>query len=360
MTTNGTQEEIMIPSILAREIRPIVNWEEWLTIWDKASTFDEMLGLLHVGFNVTAPYCNFWDSPSNPAPNRNDQIGRIVFYFSLADGWNDSTLLELPSDGRTEYEHGRDKRGNTVSVSPSEVRRLLAEKAFSLLCTNFFKSDNFPDSDDMSGRSRTDFMRAWEAFIFNDRLFPVILKFFRPQKNRWNDSIIIRNLNHRDEQLPCEKQLHSFLQNFTIFLWNWEEREVDSYDSDKTKKEKENHNAALGARVKEAMVWMIEVLYLLKRLDVLEKWTLRLNQECLIKLEEIALRSELSRHAGVVKEDRQVRTLEESCYAGSRAGWFLMRYRVMTSEYARLREIRETEIKVEQASRQLAELTAKK
>ena len=38
--------------LLSREIRPLYNWHEWLARWDAALTAEELLGLLHVGFNV--------------------------------------------------------------------------------------------------------------------------------------------------------------------------------------------------------------------------------------------------------------------------------------------------------------------
>ena len=40
-----------VHDLFTREIRPIKDWQEWLERWQAAVTMDEMLGLLHVGFD---------------------------------------------------------------------------------------------------------------------------------------------------------------------------------------------------------------------------------------------------------------------------------------------------------------------
>lgn len=88
----------------------------------------------------------------------------------------------------------------------------------------------------------------------------------------------------------------------------------------------------------------------------MRKWILQLDQACVDKLKEIALRNTIT-DTNLVKKERQVLTLDEARFLGYPVAWFLEERELKLRERERLREIREAERSVEQANSKLAELT---
>jgi len=351
-TLKGAEKEEEIHTTLTREIHPICNLAEFFVRWQAAKTFEEMLGLLHVGFNVSLGRGQYGEKEY-------DEIDRLIFYFTIADKWVDKYLLRLPKDGDTEYVVGYDlKTGYVIKKKLSELRQELARKAFDMLCTNFFSRIELLGG----GRNGNDFADKWEETIVSERFFPIILNFFRTEKERFGDDIVIRNLSRRyDKRSHNERQAVEFLLNLAKFLWGWKEPEPNELPYDNNEKRKYlEYLAALRSRVDGAKPWMIEILTQLDELDVLRKWTLELNVACIAKLEEIALRNEFSEHLHPVVKTRPVDTIEEACYLGSNAGWFLKFHELKTREYRRLNAILEAERGKIEADRTIEKLSAKK
>jgi hypothetical protein len=344
--------EVAIHTLLTREIRPIHNWHEWLAYWQATENLEWMESLLHVGFNVSLERSKYGEKVY-------DRVDRIIFYFTIADGWADDSLLELSTDKNEEYVVGRDAHGNTIRKKQRELRQQLARKAFDMLCPNLFKVELMG-----GGRHGDQFGEVWERDIVSERLFPVIQNFFRAEKDRYGDNRI-RNLSHGwlCERSHSEQQAEIFLLNLAKFVWAWKEPDASfGYrGSDKEEEEIEKRFAEMRIRVDTAKPWMVEVLAKLNRLDALREWILELDAACLAKLKEIAFRTELSkgwRHP--VAKYRPVATLDEACFVDSKAAWLIQEHALKTREYKRLTAIREAEWKREEAERSIKELTGKK
>jgi len=327
-----------------QEIRTISNWHEWLAHWEKAETFQWKNSLLHDGFTISLERAQYGEKEY-------DEIDRIAFYFDIADGWADEYLHKLPTDGTKEYFLGYDENWHKIVKNPSQLRQLLALKAFDVLCLNFFKMKLGE-----GGRRGEQFNHEWASQIVSERLFPIIQNFFRIEKGQNNDEMRTRNLARLLKQSHNERQAVAFLLNLAKFLWVWEAPDTTYWGP--LKDEEDKRFAEMRVRVDTAKVWMTEVLVNLDKLDVLREWILELDKACLAKLKEIAMRSMFELGLHPVTEDRPVATLDEACYAGSMAAWFLKEHWLRTREHQRLTAIRDAEERRAELDRKIDELTA--
>src|ERR1035437_271149 len=206
-----------------------------------------------------------------------------------------------------------------------------------MLCLNFFKPELHADQRDEN------YQECWERGTVTERLFPVIMNFFRPEKEKFGDRIEIRNLTGRDKLSHNEEQANDFLVKLCWFLWAWRGNDVKDWIKESEQAEAARQNIVMRTRVEGAKPWAIEILSHLGKLGILDK-VLELSEGCLAKLKEIAMRNELSRHYFPVEKDRQIANLEEACYMGSPAAWFLKRYELRLHEHQRLTAILEAEI----------------
>jgi len=334
--------------LLSREIRPLYNWHEWLARWDAALTAEELLGLLHVGFNVPL-------DRSEHGEKGYDAVDRVLFYFAIADGWADSDLLELPTDRKN---FGGD------AFARVKRRQELACKAFDMLCLNFFTEVVDYNYGDPA------FKEDWGENIISGRFFSVVQRFFKAEEPRpYSFARRIRNLSLRQEkQSHNEERAVNFILALTGFVWQWREQHKDwdyvaeGKEKERGKREEKEYNTATRSRIDSAKPWLIEVLTHLDKLDGL--WKLRdhrellltLDESCLAKLAEIALRSELVKGRHPVTEGRPVATVNEACLVGSRAAWFLKKYELMHAEHRRLTAILKAEQAKASADRKLQTL----
>ncbi len=339
MTTKTEGKEKTAPEIhdlFSREIRPIRNWHEFLERWQVAVTLEEMLGLLHAGFNVSSfdqEQHDIWGFQS---------VDRLTFYFKIADGWVSSMLLRVSADYRI-VNYG-------IQKTSAELRQILARKAFEMLCQHFFRPE------EMDGSCRGNRFVKLHFFLINYRvLFPAIQHFFRPEEGLYcGRRIVIRNLSDRRERLHFEKQAIIFLLDLAVFLFGWREQRIENWVNPE---EVSAQNTEIRTWVDSAKLWMIEVLAFLDRLDILNPEILNLDEDCLAKLLEIALRARLDRFYDCYsKKDRLVKNLDEACLADSSAALFLMRQGVVKREHDRLRVIRQAEEELASAQAEIARL----
>ncbi len=342
--------EVKIHTTLTRETRPYRNFHEVIEGWQAAKNQNEMLGALHWGYRVSLEKGSWQE-------REYDAIDRHIFYLTQADGWADEHLLQLPGDDRIKhYFVGYSSEGHQIYKRPAELRREVAQKAFDMFCLNFLgKVQLF-----VRGRHGDEFTREWEQTIISERLFPVIQRFYRAQKTVC-ERIEIRNLSHLclDEKRSHNEELAlEFLVKLAKFILGWREPEI-LYGSDKEGEKK--CLVATCARIDAAKPWMIEILAWLDRIDVLRKWILELDKACLAKLKEIAMRNEFDGYyPSPVRERRPVVTLDEACYLGSKAAWFLKEHELRIREHKRLTAIQEAEKQIKEAGRQIEELAAVK
>jgi len=331
-----------------REIRLIRNWCEWLFLWQKAETLEEMLGLLHVGFNVSLKYHWKFDDKEY------DEFDRLISYFTIADGWRDKSLLQLPEDkGKNFRIHDYENAVVMTAGTPSDLRQLVARKAFNMLCLNFFRRMK------LERQHRGKYNHEWEELVVSGQFFLVIQKFFAAEEARVGRDIEIRNLSRLDGQRSNnERQAVNFLLNLAEFLWGWREEDLLQYCSDENAiKKYEEYSANVRTHIDAAKPWMIEVLNFLNRLDILQPWIIELNDECLIKLKEISFRNtELSKFIHPISESRPVATLNEACYVGSNAAWLLKKHELKTIVHTRLKGIQEAEEKIAEANSRIKDL----
>ena len=341
---SAKKEAEEVRSLISRKVRPFRNWSEWLDRWNQAEVLEEMLGLLHAGFQV--PYY-----PCNSTEKEYTRLNCVIFYLAIADGWQHHHWLENKDD-RTYFSGWKGEEFNCES----KLRRMLASKAFKMLCQNFFGKFDKPQKD-----AQEYSQREWLEIIHSEKLLPAIQNFFRRQGvEGMISSNSIRNLPGPDwkaNQSPEVKTALGFLLNLAEVLWEWKEASIQRY-CDPTEDELKKQ-ASGRARVEAAKLWMIEVLSMHEQLGFLSKRMLSLNAGCIEKLKEIAMRTELSSYSHHVSSSRPVETLEEAILAGSREALFLKRHEVAVAEDRRLREIKEAERQKNEAEEKLRKITRK-
>lgn len=335
--------------LLTQDIRPISNWHEWLIRFQVVETLEGKLGLIHTGFNMPLERMGY-------AEKNYDETDRIIFYLSVADGWNDYDLLKIPGDEGKEYRVGRDKCGNILIETPCGIRKIIAQKAFNLLCLNFFKMDILYDVH------RERFNDEWRDIVVSKRLFPVIQNFFRAEK-RWDGEVYIFNLSNNDDKSHNGHLAINFLLNLARFIWEgWKERDLAIWKPTKCQiiEEHEKNNAELRSRRESAKLWMIEVLSHLNQLGVLRKWLLQLTKPEVTKLKEIAMRKKFTTCTEPIYEDRPVESIEEAFFLGSSAARLLKEYEQTKATYDILDKRHDLKQKKKEIERAEEELSAKK
>ncbi len=322
--TQENETEAVHP-LLSKEVGPIRNWHEWLEYWNRADNYQWMESLLHTGFNVPL-------EKMSSEEKEYDELDRYIFYFSVADGWAHHWKSEGSWRDEKEYDIGvRGTNGSSRKFTIPQLRRRLATKAFDILCLNLFRVELR-----LSGES--EFYWSWERHIASKKLFPVIVNFFRIEKSKFGSGAEIINLSQcfHGEKSHNEQHAVNFLLHLVEFMWECKNNWITSTPA--------TERDEMIIRVNEAKPWMIEILAELGKLDKLRRWILDLDKTCLSKIKEIAMRNRLTgfRDRGE-NEDRFVSSLDEACYAGSKAAWFLKEHELMQKESKRLEAIRESE-----------------
>lgn len=331
--------------LLVREIRPPRNWFEWRQCWEASTTTHQLAGLLHGGFNVGFGRYEYGEQEYN-------YIDRLETYFAVADGWAEGYYQlqsEEDEDKDKEYFVGYDKHGNPQQNELWELRQQLARKAFDMLTHNFFK----PEVED-AHRARRRGESFWGREILSGRLLPIILDFFRIEMGSGGS---IRNLSGREEPPRDQQHAVGFLLELIKVIFRWEEKKIESWTPKPDEVAK--RNVETRERVESAKLWAIEVLACLYKLDLLwdiygvqsSAWGkfVELEEPCVAKLREIALRTKLDECFTRVSKTRPVDTLEEACYAGSRVAWFLKKYELAKAEHERLSAIQKAEWDAQEA-----------
>lgn len=347
MGEKSEQKYVPAHESFMQKVAPIGTWSEWLKLAYAATSFEQKVGLLHAGFDVKMGRREMYGAPDYTP------FDRLEFYFGVADGWTESDHFRTKGvswQDEPEYEVGHDKNWNRIRRKESDQRQLLARKAFSMLVSKYFTELSWVEEANYNGRE-TGGEHEIRRFLSSPE-FLAIQKFFRVEEGR------VYNLSSkRDEENHWQKKIFEFLLWLPPLLWNWTEKEIRSYDSEEVIQKKELQNLTEAGVVAEAKIWMIEVLSALDELDLLERWILELDEPCLAKLKELALRNTFRSHAWPVSSDRPVANLEEACFLNSPAAWLLKKHGVMTAEYFRLVSISNAEKEIEAAQRKVAALS---
>jgi hypothetical protein len=326
--------------LLEKQIRPIHNWHEWLKRWEEARYFQELESLLHCGFNVS------FELGTN-GEKKYDNIDRVLFYLSVADGWSRYDSFEKAEERGSRYLFIWSMEGVYLHKTPAELRRQLARKAFDILCLNFFKLK-------IEIEGHEEYKKFWNQLVSAEQLLPAIQKFFRVEKTIFNDYVVC-NLFGQSEASHNQKLAVNFLVKLIDFIWKWKMPYLNDWEKDQ-----EPFFLAIEARLNKVKPWTIEVLSLLRMLDNLRDHLLDFDEPCLAKLKEIARLAKLEKfHHHPVEEDRLVATLEEACYVGSKSALLLKEHEIKMVEHKRLSGIQEATWAKERAEKKIAELSAK-
>jgi hypothetical protein len=339
MKIEGTADAIRSNPLLMHHLDSIKNWNQWMKHWRKTETVEEMVGLLHAGFDIPDSYGN---SPLEKSHETESKIDRILFYLSLADGWTSPIKTE----------------GEELNSEKPLMRQEVAEKAFEMLCCNFFGEQPKQHSSgdpNLREKDRHITQVEWEK-----KVHPLILKalmnFFRVKVTSSNFVTVSNIARHRSNF----KLVRPFLIGLSRFLFTWQKHYVSSFD---TKESSVAHktNGQFGKILPEARLWMIEILAHLHEIDELKHR--ELDQACVEKIKEIAMREAFETHdslqvLGVPANRRPVTSLDEACYLGSECAWLLKYRELMDRESARLKALGEAEKKIEAAQREARALQA--
>jgi hypothetical protein len=291
--------------LCSKSLCPISSWSAWLMLWESADTMEILKGLLHCGFDV--PLLHPVSQKTTPAGDR------VRFYLMVAEGWTGWPKLSSSVDGvdLPLYSYG----GKNVGISG--LRQIVAKKAFEVLCQGFFKKQN--------GLSRESQDLFFEAIVSDDRLFGALKHFFRCSCGSIGDHIIM-NLANRNRFTFLvshnEELAISFLLGLANFLW------TRSPLNQSGGQESASYEDKMRQSLEKARPWMVDVLSYLGELEGFfqPKILLKLDQPCLNKLRDIALRSNLSLSP---LSYRKVENIEEACLAGSPAARLLVLYETM-------------------------------
>ena len=313
--------EIPFHNLFSREIRPINGWKEWLDIWNEARTMEQMIGLLHCGFDVEESCGRREDPP---------KVDRLTFYFGIADGWRDTDLLGLPRENQIWQRYERyDEYGKLITKYPKDLRKMVAKKAFEMLCQKVFKEDLF-DGDLFS--------RFWADVVATEGFLSLVQNFFAWQERPMSSGYYLRNLEHRTKyQSHLEREAVGFIKNLATLVWDIR-RGMSS-----------NGVAQKSELLFMARPWTVEILSALGEYDMLREWLMYFDKTSLLKLQEIAMRGILSPlkcydgHFELVRNERPVADLDEACFLGSRAAWLLKEYELKKRVHGRLEAITRAE-----------------
>lgn len=349
LSGNTAPSEVPTHPLFVREIRPINDWSEFLRLWNATTSYEQMLGLLHIGFEVPL-------NTGGISEQGFDYTDRLKFYFEIANGWSE-TDWHWKSPGSEEHPSHLD------GITSSSLRKKLATKAFTVLCSEFFNIEKFCSGYRRHHNSDPTIEMHWIQLLMNEHLFPVVKEFFRIEvKNREGSRIQNLSAAWHNGRIHGEERAINALLMLAPFLFNWTETKIESYDYEKEKAEKVERNTAMRAIVDDAMPWMIEVLHDLAGLSVLMPWITDLNEACLSKFKEIAMRSQLSasNQNHHVNNDRQVASLDEARLVGSKAARFLAEYELAMKQTERLIAIQQAEWARDKAGEVITSLSSSK
>lgn len=292
--------------LLTIDMNPISNYHAWLQAFIAPSDSDTKEGLLHKGFEKSLGKADY----SEPEYTEAD---RIIFYLSIADGWEDGSNL---------------LRGEEIKLYPQStpkmqaIRMSLAKKAISVLYQNSFKV--WVDRGD-------DRYVYYEKMVTSRELLPILMYFF--SKEQKDKTLAPRNGVH---SYPTSSHLSEQLAKFLIMLiqailfWDADDLLAGREYSRMAPAEKLVFGELVDTETErffKAKVWAVEMLSSLHKLDVLEKGCMArsfIDDTVVYALQAIELRETI-----VIKgETMKVKNHHQALKAGSKAAWILAKHYV--------------------------------
>lgn len=275
--------------LFSRKIRNIIDWKEWLDLWQKANTFEELYGLIQTGFN-----CGTYADDSLE--------DRICFYFDLADGYNNEISAQLTGDSRK----------NQKNIES------LAKKAFGVLCDNFFASDNEQRQP------------LWKRFIAKEKIFKKLLWFFRPTGFGVENNFPSAIYTSSKKEFGI---INEFLANFYTYVLKYKP-EV-SFTG--VKKELE---VTVEKMLAEARPFIVAMMEESGHLKILMDKEINLDDDSMAQLYRMSMTKHWSFNVARIDE---YSSLEEAIYFGSRPAVYYKIMQIKKEEAERQKKIKELE-----------------
>ena len=286
--------------IIARKMDLIFNWHHWLTLWAEATTLEQMLGLLHCGFTVSLN--KKYGEP------KYEEVDRVAFFLEIADGWADESSLRAKGEDRDRetFTLGYDKNGNPNRYSEAGLRKMIARKAFELLCVNYFNHEP---------KYRDEYSSKWSELVVSAKIYPLLQHFFRVVRCD-HEQAKLANVGDSWRPTHHDEIVKAFMLNLANFVWEYK---LKTRAWEKRSSEDEQKDEEFQARLDASKPWLIEVLRFYDELGRLRKHLLNLDKPCLAKLGELAMRNEIKEWPN----NRPVANLNEARYVRSKAAWLL-------------------------------------
>ncbi|MES2994613.1 MAG: hypothetical protein V4681_01055 [Patescibacteria group bacterium] len=200
--------------LLEKKIIGIASWEQWLKRWQDVTTAEELISLLHYGFDAGG----------------SDIYAKATFYFGIADGHaeRDGKFIGSRSDDagrqyRTDGMQTSLRRSNPpqeYDYTSVELRRLIAKKAWEVLCVKFFGGW----VSNQGSRANPGWFHYWGGREQDLELLKLLFDFLDPKHG-------INNLPTDEDH--HRKVLENFMQAFIKTAWNVGERSIYPGDAQK-------------------------------------------------------------------------------------------------------------------------------
>lgn len=336
--------QTQVHPLLIREIRPIENWGEWVSRWNEAKGYEELIGLLHCGFDVRmGGYKN---------PGEYTYIDRMLFYFNVAEKWTSERIATPGIFWQDEPKYNYWVKDHQEEKTRPYLRGEIAKKAFSVLVSQKFKPIVQADTENQRRVRTIELSNIWG----NNLLFNAFITFFRVEENR------IINLSPRsnfENFGPSEKVAWGFIKCLIKYLIADTEAPNEPFDRKKDGEKYKQDLAEFNARLMKGKLWAFEVLEAMSETSgfLTEMGYRKLEDEDRELLTQIAMRRTIKHNGMHEGKDRPVLSLEEACYSGSSSANLLLAVERRRCVEAKLNKVRKAEQAFKEAQKDLAKLT---
>ena len=299
------------------ENHPLMAWQpsciesmrQWFDEWERAKLAERKRELLFVGFEVETESTEM-------------RINRIKHYLAVADDHTGSawTFHVAPGD---DEEHV--KRTAFGRKKMHELRIIIAQKAFEMICLNFFKNKS-QSSDDRP---------SWTFLMSQEEVLKSVLYFFRLEKNNPRNFVNL-HLSSFEKSDHFTLIAVDFLRRFIISAWpaNESDARVSAWwDAD-----------ALDM-FRRYYPKFVDILHGLGQSQLLFERHANIDKASLTRLKELALGRPMHR------------TIEEAIFSGSQAARTFLLLEVIKKEGKRREEFQQAKRVADKANRKLEQLS---
>ena len=303
-----------------KDVSCIASWKQWKERWEEESCVEILHSLLHFGFSVTVD-------------GYDEDAERVCMYLNIADKGDSFLRVFQRSDDKDL--HFYNTFGREVRTT-EDLRKVLSQKAFQMLCQNFFKNTSEKDY----------YLPSWMPLAAHPQVFTKLFWFFRLNELWGMPNLHLRYSGNHNEEIAAD-----FALNFCLSAWDCDEEYGNRYY--KVSEE-------VRERLKQSQPDMITILFGLRKLDVLLRRDIceNIDKECIKKLQELTLESELNLPdiGSCVGRRRKPQSIEEACLGRSQAAQVLIVLQVIQSEKERFDEMRRLEEQRREAEEKLNKL----